>query len=325
MRLQCHPCEKQEEVLNALDQHKIDLILLQIVMKSVSGYEILKNLKKNAAYSRIPIIVISPLKEYDAAVRCYELGADDYLTKPFSSVIFKAKINNYMEKKKLLDREQIYLANLKQEKEKSEKLLLNILPAANVERLKTGEQFIADRVETSVILFADLVNFTGLAEKIRARELIDMLNKVFSMIDLLVEEYHIEKIKTIGDSYMAAAGVPVALENPAEAMAEVALKILDSLDQLNKAHGYSLQMRIGIHSGPIIAGIIGTKKLAYDLWGKTVNFASRMESHGVPGKIQVSENTYELLKDKYTFEEPRIIHVKGLGNIPTYILVGRRS
>lgn len=319
------PCENSEKVFDLLENHNIDMILLQIILGKVSGYEILKQLKKSKDFTRLPIMVISPLKEYDAAVRCYELGTDDYLTKPFSSVILKAKINNYIEKKKLLDKEKIYLASLKEEKEKSEALLLNILPVAIADRLKKGEKHIVDRVDRATILFTDIVNFTALAEKLTSQELIDMLNRVFSMIDRLIDKYGVEKIKTIGDSYMAVAGVPIPSDHHAEQMADVALGILSSLSDLNRQFNYELQMRIGLHSGPLIAGVIGSKKFIYDLWGKSVNFASRMESNSVPGKIQVSQTTYDLLKDIFIFEEGRKVTLKGIGEVSAYFLISRKS
>lgn len=316
-------CEKGEYIFDILQLYQIDLVILQIVMKTVSGFDILMELKRSDAYRRLPVIILSPLREFDSAVRCYEFGADDYMTRPFSSIIFKAKINNLIEKKKLLDREQIYLMQLREEKDKSQALLLNILPQAIANRLIKGEKYIADRYEIATILFTDIVGFTKLAESLKAQELISILNKLFSKIDLLVQRYKVEKIKTIGDSYMAVAGVPEPMENHAEAMAEVGLGILEIIEDLNREENLSLQVRIGLHSGPIIAGIIGFKKFVYDLWGRTVNFASRMESQGQPGKIQVSQATYDLLKDKYSFEPPRTVQAKGIGEVLTYFLIKR--
>lgn len=319
------PCNHGGKVLEMLEERPYDLVLLQIIMAEVNGFEVLKLIKKNDKFRHLPIIVISPLKELDAVVRCFELGADDYLPKPFHSVIFKARVNNCIEKKKLIDLEREYFRNLQQEKEKSEQLLLNIFPLAIVNRLKNGKEFIADRMENTTILFADIVNFSGLAEKLGPQELITALNKVFSMIDSLIDKYQIEKIKTIGDSYMAAAGVPIPNINHAESIASLALDILKGIEIVNCENAYHLHLRIGINSGPVVAGIIGAKKFNYDLWGATVNLASRMESQGSPDKIQVTEDTYQLLKDKFEFTYRGEVEAKGIGIIKTYFLICRKE
>lgn len=319
------PCDHGSKVIEMLQKGSFDLVLLQIVMADINGFEVLKQIKKSAAFPHLPIIVLSPFKELDAVVRCFELGADDYLQKPFHSVIFKARVSDCIDKKKLTDREQEHFLNLENEKKKSEELLLSILPVVIAERLKRGEEFIADRIEEASIIFIDIVNSSGLSEKLSAQELILLLNQVFSMIDRLLDQYQVEKIKTMGDSYMAAAGVPIPNKNHAEAIANFALKILEGLKKINKEQGCELQIRIGIHSGPVVAGIIGEKKFNYDLWGKTVNLASRMESQGVPDKIQVSEANYKLLKNKYDFIPRGEIEARGIGKISTYFLVGPKA
>lgn len=317
-------CDNGSEVLNILNREKIDLVLLQIMLSGVNGFEVLKQIKRHKSYLHLPVIVISPLKELDAVVRCYEIGADDYLTKPFHPVIFKARLNNWIEKKKLIDREQLYLDNLEIEKVKSENLLLSILPLAIATRLKTGEEFITERVELVTILFVDIVGFSYLSEKLNPHSLISLLNQVFSGIDKLLDKYHVEKIKTIGDSYMAVAGVPIVNEKHAESIANVALEILELMREINRLEGYDLHVRIGIHSGSVIAGIIGTKKFNYDLWGKAVNLASRMESQGIPDKIQVSESTYKLLQKDYLFEKRGVMDIRNIGPVTTYFLLGHK-
>jgi class 3 adenylate cyclase len=175
------------------------------------------------------------------------------------------------------------------------------------------------------VIFADIVGFTGISERIPPSDLVELLNEVFSMFDDLVDKYGLEKIKTIGDAYMVAAGLPVYSEYHAEAAADFALDMMRTLCGFTDREGKKLRVRVGIHSGPIVAGVIGKKKFAYDLWGDSVNTAARMESHGLPGEIQVTQATYELLKDKFDFEERGIIHIKGKGNMQTYLLRGRRG
>lgn len=316
------PCNRASEAMNYLEKYSVDLILLQIIMADISGFEILKQIKKHEKFRHLPIIVMSPLKELDAIVRCFELGVDDYLSKPFNSVIFKARVNDCIEKKHLRDKEKEYLTNLTREKERSEELLLNILPASIAERLRNGEEFIADRMDSGTVLFIDIVNSSSLAEELSPQRMIFLLNEVFSIIDQLIDRYNVEKIKTIGDGYMAAAGITTPNKNHADSIARVALETLEALRKMNRELDTDLKLRIGINSGPVVAGIIGVKRFGYDLWGTTVNLASRMESQGVPDKIQVSEATYNLLKDSYEFTHRGTVNVRGIGDVNTYFLEG---
>jgi guanylate cyclase len=171
-------------------------------------------------------------------------------------------------------------------------------------------------------MFADMVNFTEISAGMHASALIHLLNQVFTRFDDLTEKYGVEKIKTIGDSYMVVSGAPEARSDHAEVMAEMALEINGILAEISAASGKDLQMRVGINSGPVVAGVIGSRKFSYDLWGDTVNMASRMEQCGLPGHIQVTEATYELLKNKYEFECRGKIDVKGKGFTTTYFLKG---
>ncbi|NES08389.1 MAG: adenylate/guanylate cyclase domain-containing response regulator, partial [Okeania sp. SIO2F4] len=258
-------------------------------------------------------------------VRCIELGAEDYLSKPFNPVLLKARINACLEKKRLRDQEQAYLKRLAEEQEKSERLLLNILPAPIAQRLKQGEKTIADSFSEVTVLFGDLVGFTKLSANLSPAELVELLNMIFSRFDELAEKYGLEKIKTIGDAYMIVGGLPTPREDHAEAIAEMALDMLHQIKEISEQQGKPLQIRIGINTGAVEAGVIGTKKFAYDLWGDTVNTAHRMESHGIPGVIQVTEDTYNCLANKYTFQERGMIEIKGKGMMRTYLLVGRKE
>ncbi|MBR9998116.1 MAG: hypothetical protein KFF73_04055 [Cyclobacteriaceae bacterium] len=217
------------------------------------------------------------------------------------------------------------MKQLEIEKEKSEHLLLNILPAAIAEQLKFKEDIIADIFPEATLLFADIVDFTPISTQLSAEKLVVMLNDVFSAIDELAEKHNLEKIKTIGDAYMVAGGLPIPRKDHAEAIADMALDIMGMIGQFKRQSGEAFSMRIGIHSGPVIAGIIGKKKFSYDLWGDTVNTASRMESHGVEDKIQATGETFNRLKDKYDFVTRGIIQVKGKGDMMTYFLVAKKN
>ena len=206
---------------------------------------------------------------------------------------------------------------------RAEKLLLNTLPRPIAMRLQAGEERIAESFESVTVLFADLVGFTERAAATDAEALVELLSQVFTAFDAISDRYGVEKIKTIGDAYMVVAGVPTPRADHLEAMADTALALLDAVARVGERIGADLQIRVGMHSGPVVAGIIGTRKFAYDLWGDTVNTASRMESHGVPGRVHVDESTYAQLRDRFRFEERGEVEVKGLGMMRTYFLLGR--
>jgi class 3 adenylate cyclase len=207
----------------------------------------------------------------------------------------------------------------------NESLLLNILPPSIAQRLREGEGVIADRFDEMTVLFADVVDFTPLSARRSATEVVGLLNSVFSAFDGLVERYALEKIKTVGDAYMVAGGLsPDGPADDAERVADMALEMIEAVDRVGAELGEPLAIRVGLHTGPAVAGVIGIKKFIYDVWGDTVNTASRMESHGVPGRVQVTDTTYRRLRSTHDFEPRGTIDVKGKGSIETYLLVGRR-
>jgi len=208
---------------------------------------------------------------------------------------------------------------------RSERLLLNILPAPISARLKENGEAIADGFAEVTVLFADLVGFTELSQRLTPEQLVVMLNRTFSAFDDMAVALGVEKIKTIGDCYMVAAGLPERTLDHAPRVARMALAMRDALEDINREGGYALRVRIGIHSGPVVAGVIGKRKFIYDLWGDTVNTASRMESSGRPGEIQVTRDVYERLDATFTFERRGVIQVKGKGDMETYLLLGERA
>lgn len=214
---------------------------------------------------------------------------------------------------------------LRKHRHQTERLLVNVLPYKIAHQLKSNPGTIADSFDNVTVLFADLVEFTAASAQISATELVGLLNQIFSTFDQLAEQYGVEKIKTIGDAYMAAAGIPSPREDHAEAVARMALDMQQAIAQYMRKDGYPFQLRIGISTGSVVAGVIGIKKFAYDLWGDTVNVASRMESTGQPGRIQVSARAYEKLKDQFVLEDRGLVQVKGRGEIRTYWLQGVRS
>jgi PAS domain S-box-containing protein len=214
-------------------------------------------------------------------------------------------------------------AELYRQRQETERLLLSIMPQSIAERLKRKSTTIADSYPCVTVLFADIVDFTQLSTRLSPSTLVESLNQIFSEFDRLAELYGLEKIKTIGDEYMVAGGLPDPKIDHADAIADLAITMQQSMAQFQSALGEPFRLRIGINSGPVVAGVIGTKKLAYDLWGETVNLASRMQSQGISGKIQVAPAAYRLLCDRYQFEERGMTEIKGFGQIETYWLIGR--
>jgi adenylate cyclase len=216
------------------------------------------------------------------------------------------------------------LAALRSEQDRAESLLLNILPRSIAEKLKADTATIADQFAAASILFADIVDFTPLSERLQPAEVVGILDHLFTHFDGLADRYGVEKIKTIGDCYMVAAGVPTPRADHARVMALMALDMRAAMQSEDAVGHLGLELRIGINSGPVVAGVIGRKRFLYDLWGDAVNMASRMESHGTPGQIQVTRATYELLCDAFELERRGTIAIKGKGDVETWYLVGRR-
>jgi len=220
---------------------------------------------------------------------------------------------------------QYFVRAREREQARSERLLLNVLPAPVAARLKKQEGTIADAFDAVTVLFADIVGFTPLAERLSAQDVVAVLDRVFVRWDALADRHGVEKIKTIGDAYMVAGGIPVVSDDHAEAVAAMALAMRGEAAQVAAEMGLPLEIRIGIDTGPVVAGVIGRAKFIYDLWGDTVNTASRMESHAPPGTIQVTQRTYERLRERYVFQERGPIEVRGKGPMTTYLLLDRRS
>ena len=318
------------DAIHKLLEKSYDLMLLDMEMPVMNGMEVLAAMKLDSRLGGVPVIVISAADQIEKAVQCIEAGAEDYLPKPPALTLLRARVTSALEKKRLRDLDRLRFAQLQaekelveREKEKSEKLLLNILPGAIAGRLKSGEKTIANGHETVSVMFADLCGFTALSRKTNPANLVEMLNSIFTAFDLIVEKHGVEKIKTIGDCYMMVGGLPTHRDDHAQVVADAALEMVAALEQLNQVNGTDLKMRVGIHTGPVVAGVIGKIKFTYDLWGDTVNVASRMESSGLPGMVHLSEQTQEALKGKFLLEERGFVECKGLGQVKTFFLKGR--
>ena len=305
--------ESGSEALALTAAADFDLVLLDLMMPGMSGFEVLCRLKADPSTRHVPVIMISALDELDSTIRCIEAGAEDYLHKPFNPVLLRARIGASLEKKRLLD-------ELRVEKERSEALLANILPRSIVERMRRGETAIADHIAEATILFADLVDFTTLAARLSPQQTVALLADVFCRFDGLGAQYGLEKIKTTGDGYMVAGGLPEARTDHAMAVAEMALAMVDVIKTAGDAFGVQLEVRIGLNTGALIAGVLGTHKFVYDVWGDTVNIAKRMESYGLPGRVHVSAATRRALGDAFRFEPRGVLDIKGKGLVEAYFL-----
>ena len=320
-----HEAADGQEALELARAGRFDLMLCDMEMPFMDGMATLQAIKSDPDLRYLPVIIVSGLDTFEKTVKCIEMGAEDYLPKPFNPTLLKARVYSTLEKKRLRDLERERLDQIILEKDKTEKLMLNILPASIAEQLKDKDQLIAGAYANTTILFSDLVGFTQMSAQLSARDLVNLLNDLFTRFDVRGAKLGIEKIKTIGDAYMAAAGVPFEREDHAQLAADMALGMFDDLVDFNQARKTTLQMRIGLHSGPVTAGVIGKTKFSFDIWGNTVNTASRMESTGLPGRVQISEAVRQALGTNFELEERELVECKGLGKIQTYFLNGRLS
>ena len=319
------------EAVDIIRNQAVDLVLLDLEMPELDGLGVLEIIKKDDEFKMLPVIVISGADQIEKTIRCIEIGAEDYLPKPYDPILLRARILSSLEKKRLRDQDKRNLELLHQEKQllefeqlKTEKLMLNILPKPIADRLKRGEKNISGSYPEVTILFSDLVGFTKMSSQMTAGDLVLLLNDLFTRFDTRAEQLGLEKIKTIGDAYMAVGGLPIPRSDHAQICADMALGMYEDLAEFNRSHSLELGMRIGVNSGPVVAGVIGFTKFSYDLWGNTVNTASRMESTSVIGRVQISTSTLEALHGAFITEDAGEVECKGLGKVQTHYLVSRR-
>ncbi len=301
------------QALQKIAERPPDAVLLDLMMPELDGFEVCRRLRRDLKTAHIPILMVTALSERQERLTGIEAGANDFLNKPIDVHDVILRVNNAVGAKQLHDQ-------LLAEQEKSERLLLNIFPKSIAERMKKGETTIADSHPDVTVLLGGLVGFTKLSAHIGPEETVLLLNEIFSAFDLLAEKRGVERIKTIGGGYMAAAGISVPRPDHAEASAELALEMREEIERFNNQYSTSVRIRIGVCTGPVVAGVIGTRRLAYDLWGETVNLACRLESTGEAGKIQIAESTYDCLKHNYQFEPMHSVDIVGHGHFYAYWL-----
>lgn len=319
------------EVCELHRKNRYDLILLDLQMPGMDGFKVMEGLKEIETDGYLPVLVITA--QPDHKLRALQAGAKDFVTKPFDLLEVRARVHNMLEVRLLHKEAKRLYDRVVAEQKVSERLLLNVLPHAIAERLKGRREEIADSFPEIVadsfpdvtVLFADIVGFTQFSSGVSPERLVVLLNEIFTDYDTIADNRGLEKIKSIGDAYMAAAGLPAPVDDHAARAAHMALDMLDALVRFNERSGYTLQIRIGINSGPVVAGVIGKRKFIYDMWGAAVNTASRMESHGVAGRVQISDATRSRLAEPFLFEERGPIEIKNMGEVRTWFLTGRSS
>ncbi|HEV3084518.1 MAG TPA: adenylate/guanylate cyclase domain-containing protein [Gemmataceae bacterium] len=299
------------QALALITSRKFDLILLDIIMPELNGFQILEHLKADSQLRHIPVIMISALTEIVSIARCVEMGADDFLCKPFNSVLLDARINGCLEKKHFRDREASYLEQIQRERARADELLHVILPGPVVQELKSNKRVQPRRHENVAVMFCDIVGFTPYCDHNRPEDVVAYLQELTEGWEQIVLGHGVEKIKTIGDAMMAAAGLLQACADPVLACLRCGLEMIGQA----RCSEPGWKLRVGIHAGPVVAGVIGSRQFLYDLWGDTVNTAARMESNGVPGKVVLSGTAWRQVADKCRGESLGMLPIKGKGHM----------
>jgi class 3 adenylate cyclase len=306
--------ENGHTALEKLKSTRFDLLLLDIQMPELNGYQVLERLKADPALSDIPVIVLSASDETEKVARCIEMGAEDYLPKPFDPVLLQARIGASLEKKRLRDREISYLRQIEEEKKRSDDLLHIILPHDVAHELKTTEAVKPRRFENVAVLFCDIVAFTAWCDKHAPHEVLTHLQSLVEAFEHICLECGLEKIKTIGDSFMATAGLLAPATNPVLDCIRCGLAMIAQAKELPPYW----KVRVGVHAGPVMAGVVGRRKYQYDIWGDTVNTAARMEQAALPGSICVTVDTWQLLAAHCQGVRQGNVEIKGKGALDLY-------
>ncbi|MFQ5954114.1 MAG: adenylate/guanylate cyclase domain-containing protein [Kiloniellales bacterium] len=301
--------ENGRQALDMLARRPFDLVLLDIMMPEMDGYQVLEHIKSSQDLREIRVIMISAVDELDSVVRCIELGADDYLPKPFNAVLLKARVGACLEKKRFRDQEAAYLSQIDRERQRADDLLHAILPAAAVQELKATNAVLPRRFEDVAVLFCDVVDFTSYCDEHPPEEVVGQLQAWVDAYEGIVQRHGLEKIKTIGDAFMATAGLLQPVEEPALASVRCGLDMAAAARRLES--GWTV--RVGVHLGPVVAGVIGHRQYMFDLWGDTVNTAARIVGKASPGAVVVSGAAWRHLKDRCRGRSFGFVELKGKG------------
>ena len=299
------------EALETLRGSDFDLVLMDIEMPEMDGLAALETIKSDMRLRGIPVIMISGVEAMDSIVKSIELGAEDYLAKPFNPVMLRARVNASLEKKRLRDMESNHLSQIKIEKKKSDQLLNVILPSSAASELKATGKVVPRSYDNAAILFCDIVSFTTFCSSHTAEEVVGSLQELFVKFEEITNRYQMEKIKTIGDEFMASAGLTLQNYQPLLS----AVKCGHDMVEATKTLDNGWEVRVGVHSGPVVAGIVGDEKYQFDVWGDTVNMAARMAGLGQPGTVAMTLDSWMQVQDECEGRSLGQVEVKGKGSI----------
>ena len=303
--------ENGQEALDLLARQPFDLVLLDIMMPVMNGYEVLEHIKSDMALRDVPVIMISAVDEMESIVRCIKAGAEDHLPKPFNASLLKARIGASLEKKRLRDRESVYLKQIEVEKKRADDLLHATLPAAAVHELKATNAVQPRRFEDVAVLFCDVVGFTGYCDKHAPEEVVAHLQALITEFEDIAAKRGLEKIKTIGDAFMVTGGLLQHIEQPAVASVEAGFDMIEAAGRQESRW----EVRVGLHMGPVVAGVIGRKQYVFDIWGDTVNTAARIVDQAEPGAVLVSATVWRNLGDAFRGTSRGLVELKGKGDL----------
>jgi len=303
------------EALDLVGRRPFDLILLDIMMPEMNGYEVLERLKSDDKLRHVPVIMISALTELDSVVRCIELGAEDYLPKPFNNVLLGARIGASLERKRLHDREAEHLAEIDRQRVRADELLHAILPAAAVRELRTMDRVSARRYDDVTVMFGDLVGFTSYCERNPPHEVVASLDRLVDEFEEIAARHRLEKIKTMGDAFMATGNLLEPHADPVMASIRCAFDMAEAA----RSNPGNWQLRVGIHIGPVVAGVIGRSKYNFDLWGDTVNVAARLSQFGSEGAVYLTGDAWQRVVDRCPGDCLGSVPLKGKGELEVHL------
>ncbi len=302
--------ENGRQALEVLAERRIDLVLLDIMMPEMNGYQVLEAMKSDMALRHIPVIVISAIDDLDSVARCIELGAEDYLPKPFNTVLLRARVGASLEKKKLRDQEASYVDRLQGEKKRADDLLRAILPPGAVRELKTTNEVKSRRYDDVAVLFCDVVGFTRYCDQHPPEQVVSELQTLVAAFEEIAARHGMEKIKTIGDAFLATAGLLTTVDEPLLTSVRCGLDMVAAAPTLEP----HWEVRVGIHQGPVVAGIMGRRQYLFDLWGDTVNIAARILGQAAPGSVVVSGPVWIQLRNLCKGKSLGMVELKGKGS-----------
>jgi class 3 adenylate cyclase len=297
------------DALDRLSARPFDLVLLDVQMPGMDGLSVLERIKSDMSLRDVPVIMVSAIDDFDTVLRCIKLGAEDYVQKPFNAELLRARVETALERKRLRDQESLFLEQLQTEKRRVSDLLHSILPAAIVEEFKARGRPKARRHDEVAVLFCDIVGFTEYCDRNPPEQVVGELETLVASFEDLVERHGLEKIKTVGDAFMATAGLLKYVENPALSAAECALAMVEAVDR----HPAGWHVRVGIHQGPVVAGIMGERSFVFDLWGDTVNVAARVAAQAEPDTVVVTGSMWPFLGRTSRGRALGFVELKGKG------------